>query len=164
MPSLASGNMSCTAWASTCAAECRMTLRPSSVSAATGVTSTSASGAQDRSRSRPSASRTTTIGVGGAPARQPGVADRRPGGGPGSDPDRGCWGGAGGRRSSVTLQTFGDTGGVRVGTERDHAIGAGGHVPEANRALQPLVLDADELRGPAERAEQPQRRRPRRPR
>ena len=29
MPSLASGNMSCTAWASTWAAECRMTLRPS---------------------------------------------------------------------------------------------------------------------------------------
>ena len=28
MPSLASGNMSCTAWASTWAAECRMTLRP----------------------------------------------------------------------------------------------------------------------------------------
>ena len=33
----------------------------------------------------------------GAPARQAGVTDRRPGGGPGSDPDRGCWGGAGGR-------------------------------------------------------------------
>ena len=33
MPSLASGCSCCTAWASTCAAECRITLRPSSVSA-----------------------------------------------------------------------------------------------------------------------------------
>ena len=33
----------------------------------------------------------------GTPARQAGVTDRCPGGGPGSDPDRGCWGGAGGR-------------------------------------------------------------------
>ena len=32
-----------------------------------------------------------------APAWQAGVTDRCPGGGPGSDPDRGCWGGAGGR-------------------------------------------------------------------
>ena len=31
-----------------------------------------------------------------APARQAGFADRCPGGGPGSHPDRGCWGGAGG--------------------------------------------------------------------
>src|SRR3984885_11257778 len=64
MPSLAAGNRSWTAWASTCAAECRMTLRPSSVSAATGTTSTSASGIQLRSRSLPSASRTTTIASG----------------------------------------------------------------------------------------------------
>ena len=61
MPSLASGIMSWTACASTCAVECLMTLRPSSVLAGTGVTSTSLSGVQDRSRSRPSASRTTTI-------------------------------------------------------------------------------------------------------
>src|SRR3954470_23129427 len=64
MPSLAPGNNSWTAWASTWAAECRMTLRPSSVSAATVVTSTSISGAQLRSRSLPSASRTTTTASG----------------------------------------------------------------------------------------------------
>src|SRR5690349_12078682 len=61
MPSFASGNCCCTACASTWAAEWRMTLRPSSVFAATGSTSASASGAQARSRSFPSASRTTTI-------------------------------------------------------------------------------------------------------
>src|SRR5690606_36354028 len=49
------------ACASTWAAEWRMTLRPSSVSAPTASTSTSASGVQDRSRSAPSESRTTTI-------------------------------------------------------------------------------------------------------
>ena len=64
IPSLACGNRSWTAWANTCAAECRMTLRPSSVSAATGTTSASASGTQLRSRSLPSASRTTTIASG----------------------------------------------------------------------------------------------------
>ena len=96
MPSLASGNMSCTAWANTWAAEWRMTLRPSSVSAATGMTSTSASGAHERSRNRPSASRTTTIARGLTATRQTCFSDRRARGRPGSDPDRGCWGGAGG--------------------------------------------------------------------
>src|ERR1700754_3397732 len=64
MPSFACGNRSCTAWASTCAVECRMTLRPSSVLPATGITSASASGTQLKSRSFPSASRTTTIASG----------------------------------------------------------------------------------------------------
>ena len=64
MPSFASGRTFWTAWASTCAAECRMTLRPSSVSAPTASTSTSDSGAQARSRSRPPASRTTTTALG----------------------------------------------------------------------------------------------------
>src|SRR4029077_17671316 len=41
--------------------ECLMTLRPSSVLAGTGVTSTSLSGGQERSRTRPSASRATTL-------------------------------------------------------------------------------------------------------
>src|SRR6202007_120665 len=61
MPNLACGNSSWTAWANTCAVECRMTLRPSSVLAATGTTSASTAGAQLKSRSLPSASRTTTI-------------------------------------------------------------------------------------------------------
>src|SRR6202011_4936734 len=64
MPNLACGNRSWTAWANTCAVEWRMTLRPSSVLAAIGMTSASASGAQLRSRSLPSASRTTTIASG----------------------------------------------------------------------------------------------------
>src|ERR1700727_1201744 len=64
MPSLACGNRSWTAWANTCAVEGRMTLRPSSVLAATGTTSASAPGAQLRSRRLPSASRTTTIASG----------------------------------------------------------------------------------------------------
>src|SRR3984893_15274902 len=64
MPNLAFGNMSWTAWANTWAVECRMTLRPSSVLAATGVTSTSCAGIQLKSRSLPSASRTTPIASG----------------------------------------------------------------------------------------------------
>src|ERR1700739_4576043 len=56
--------MSCTACASTWAAEWRMTLRPSAVSAATGAPSASLAGVQLRSRSRPSVSRTTTIAFG----------------------------------------------------------------------------------------------------
>src|SRR5262249_54175105 len=64
IPNLACGNSSWTAWANTCAVECRMTLRPSSVLAATGITSASASGTQLKSRSLPSASRTTTIASG----------------------------------------------------------------------------------------------------
>src|SRR6201998_2254821 len=64
IPNLACGNSSWTAWANTCAVECLTTLRPSSVLAATGVTSASTSGTQLRSRSFPSASRTTTIASG----------------------------------------------------------------------------------------------------
>src|SRR6201997_5717694 len=64
MPNLACGKSSWTAWANTCAVECRMTLRPSSVLAATGTTSASTAGAQLKSRSLPSASRTTTIASG----------------------------------------------------------------------------------------------------
>src|SRR3954470_6125967 len=61
MPSRVPGNRSCTAWASTCAAECRMTERPSGLAAMTGCTSVSASGAQPRSlRSPEDSSRTTT--------------------------------------------------------------------------------------------------------
>ena len=62
-------------------------------------------------------------GIGGAPARQPGVADRRRRGRPGSDPDRGCWGGAGGG-AHRSLSKF-----VMGVYERDHAIGAGGQSP-----------------------------------
>src|SRR5690349_7948471 len=69
MPSLASGNCCCTACASTCAAEWRMTLRPSSVSAATASTSTSTCGVHDRSRRWPSASLTTTIASDPLPGR-----------------------------------------------------------------------------------------------
>src|SRR6266516_6728072 len=61
MPSFASGNRSCTAWASTCAVECRSTFSPSGESIATGSTGVSSSGAQERSRRRLSESRTTTI-------------------------------------------------------------------------------------------------------
>src|SRR5690349_10172411 len=71
MPSLASGNRSCTACASTCAVECRSTLRPSGDDSATGSTGVSVSGAQSRSRSVPDGSRTTTIAFGpvvGSPA------------------------------------------------------------------------------------------------
>ncbi len=54
-----------------------MTLRPSSVDAATGSTSTSTSGVHDRSLSVPSPSRTTTITsgpfVGGYPASRTAV-------------------------------------------------------------------------------------------
>ena len=79
MPSLASGKSCCTAWASTCAAEWRITARPSSVSAGTGATSTSSSGAQARSLSTPSGAR-TTITASCPCERQPGVADGLAGG------------------------------------------------------------------------------------
>src|SRR4051812_8430893 len=72
MPSLVPGKSSCTAWASTCAVECRMTARPSALAAGTGSTSASASGVQFRSlRSPVATSRTTTAPSGplsGTPA------------------------------------------------------------------------------------------------
>src|SRR3954451_7036064 len=72
MPSLVPGNSSCTAWASTCAVECRMTARPSALAAGTGSTSTSSVGGQLRSLRSPLAtSRTTTAPSGplsGTPA------------------------------------------------------------------------------------------------
>src|SRR3954470_6557706 len=37
MPSLVPGKSSCTAWASTCAVECRMTARPSALAEGTGA-------------------------------------------------------------------------------------------------------------------------------
>ena len=79
--------------------------------------------------------------VGGTPARQARLTDRRPGGRPGSDPDRGCWGGAGGRRSSVTLSNLGRA----VFARTRPCYRCGRSVPRANRALQPRMLDADEL-------------------
>src|SRR3712207_5570293 len=61
MPSLVPGKSSCTAWASTCAVECRMTARPSALAAGTGSTFASAPGTHARSLSSPEAtSRTTT--------------------------------------------------------------------------------------------------------
>src|SRR6202008_1288194 len=63
-PNLACGNSSWTAWANTCAVECLTTLRPSSVLAATGITSASTSGTQLRSRIFPRAPRPTTIASG----------------------------------------------------------------------------------------------------
>src|SRR3954470_7501060 len=72
MPRRVPGKRSWTAWASTCAVECRMTARPSALAAATGSTSASASGAQARSLRSPVArSRTTTAPSGplsGVPA------------------------------------------------------------------------------------------------
>src|SRR3954451_10142181 len=60
MPSLASGNSSCTACASTCAVECRSTARPSSVSIGTDSTTSPSSGTQARSRSASPLARATT--------------------------------------------------------------------------------------------------------
>src|SRR4051795_7276602 len=72
MPSRVPGKRSCTAWASTCAVECRMTARPSGLAAGTGSTCASACGAQARSiRSPVARSRTTTAPSGplsGTPA------------------------------------------------------------------------------------------------
>src|SRR3954452_8608538 len=72
MPSRVPGNSSCTAWASTCAAECRITARPSALAAGTATTSASSSGVQARSLRSPEArSRTTTAPSGplsGTPA------------------------------------------------------------------------------------------------
>src|SRR5947199_192518 len=80
MPSFASGNVSCTACASTCAVECRSTPSPSGESIVTGSTGVSASGTHERSRSRPDGSRTTTAALGpvaGEPAFTITVRDGR---------------------------------------------------------------------------------------
>src|SRR5271163_2969413 len=118
IPSLAAGTTSWTAWANTCAAECRMTLRPSSVSAATGTTSTSASGTQLRSRSLPSASRTTRTASGaprpGRPASRTAAAAVVPAGT--------RIGAAGARRAGAVIGAVSMLFGCVNGP--DHAIGA----------------------------------------
>src|SRR3954447_21270038 len=63
MPSLASGNSSWTACASTCAVECRSTARPSSVSIGTDSTTSPSSGTQARSRSNSPLARATTASM-----------------------------------------------------------------------------------------------------
>src|SRR5215217_5666680 len=157
MPSLASGNISCTACAKTCAAECRMTLRPSSVSAATGVTSTSVSGVHDRSRSRPSASRTTTIASGaprlGSPASRTAA--------PAVVPAATRIGAAGACVAGALIgdsPNFRDGAGMSKHLRTRPCYRCGCSCPQANRALQPLLSKADELSRPADRAKQPQRR------
>src|SRR6201997_5708049 len=119
MPSLAGGNRSWTAWANTCAAECRMTLRPSSVLAATGVTSASATGTQLKSRSLPSTSRTTTTASGaprpGRPASRTAAAAVVPAGTRIGAAGAGC---AGAVIGAVSMD-FGCSNGP------DHAIGGG---------------------------------------
>ena len=53
MPSVASGNSCCTAWASTCAVEWRRIDRPSGLPACTGSTASPAASGYARSRSSP---------------------------------------------------------------------------------------------------------------
>ncbi len=53
MPSFVSGNSSCTAWASTCAVECRRMARPSGLSMPTGCTRSPSASGQARSLSSP---------------------------------------------------------------------------------------------------------------
>src|SRR3954454_13249192 len=63
MPSLASGNRSCTACASTCAQEWRSTARPSSVSIGADSTMSPSSGTQARSFSDSPVARATTVSM-----------------------------------------------------------------------------------------------------
>ena len=83
MPSLASGKMSCTAWASTCAVEWRSTLSPSGESIGDRLDLGVGRRAPSPGRAAgPSASRTTTIAFGpvvGRPAAATASARRRPG-------------------------------------------------------------------------------------
>src|SRR3954469_24805579 len=132
MPSRVPGKRSCTAWASTCAVECRMTARPSGLAAGTGSTCASACGAQARSiRSPVARSRTTTAPSGPlseAPAhgatvrpleRDPGRLERVLRRRPGRHPDRGD-GGRGGRGGHGDSRRVGDrrrTGPGRVGRD-----------------------------------------------
>ena len=126
MPSLASGKISCTAWANTWAAEWRMTLRPSSVSAATGMTSTSASGTHDRSRSRPSRSRTTTTAAGSPRPGSPASRTASPAVVPAATRI-----GAAGAGLTTALIGVSPLGRRFSGVvERDHAIGAGRQDPK----------------------------------
>ena len=129
-----------------------MTLRPSSVSAATGMTSTSASGAHDRSRSRPSRSRTTTTAAG---SPRPGSPASRTAS-PAVVPAATRIGAAG---AGLTAALIGVSplrrGLVGVGRTRPcYRCGSSG--PQANRAVQPVPIEAEEFGGPVGRAEQPQ--------
>ena len=63
MPSLASGNSSCTAWAITWAVEWRRMSRPSGLSIATGSTSSPSASSWARSRSSPPTRAAITSGV-----------------------------------------------------------------------------------------------------
>src|SRR5690349_1837937 len=121
MPSLASGNCCCTACASTCAAEWRMTLRPSSVSAATASTSTSTCGVHDRSRRWPSASRTTTIASEPLPGR-PASRTAVPAVVPAGTTTRGGFWATAGRDSDTVTPTFedGDCGSDVIGAQDGH--------------------------------------------
>src|SRR3954465_10892569 len=149
MPSFAPGNSSCTAWASTWAAEWRMTLRPSSVSAATVVTSTSVSGAQLKSRSLPSTSRTTTTASGaprlGRPASRTAAAAVVPAA-------------TRIRAAGAALETalIGHSLRFRGCLRTRPCYRCGGSVPDPDRAVPPPIIDPDELPGPVQRAEQPQ--------
>ena len=71
MPSLASGNSSWTAWAITCAVECRMMARPSSLPISTGSTASPSASGVARSRSSPltRAAMTAYPGPAAGPAR-----------------------------------------------------------------------------------------------
>src|SRR6476646_8055971 len=150
MPSLASGNMSCTAWANTWAAEWRMTLRPSSVSAATGVTSTSASGAHERSRNRPSVSRTTTIAAGSPRPGRPASRTAAPAVVPAATR-------IGAAGAGLAAALIGDSP-LRWGRDRTRPwYRCEVSRADADGAVQPWPIDADDLCGPVEGAEQPQR-------
>ena len=63
MPSFVPGNSACTACASTCVAECRITARPSGLCAGTGVNSVVSSGTKERSLRLPLLSRTHTMAL-----------------------------------------------------------------------------------------------------
>src|SRR6476661_11074006 len=78
MPSLALGCTSCTAWASTCAAEWRRTARPSSESMVTGSTASPSDSTCARSRSSPPTRATTTAlsPANRSPAVVPAATDR----------------------------------------------------------------------------------------
>src|SRR5262245_60345817 len=126
-----------------------MTLRPSCVLAATGVTSTSVSGVQDRSRNRPSASRTTTIASSAPRLGRPASRTAAPAVVPAATR-------IGATRTELAGALIGDSPNFRsygrsalVGTERDHAIGAGGHAP------RPIGLFSHSCWTPKRSADQP---------
>src|SRR6478672_10460472 len=151
MPSFASGNRFCTACASTWAQECRMTLRPSSVSAATGVTSTSKSGTHDRSRSRPSASRTTTMASEAPRLGSPASRTAAPAVVPAGTRIRA----AGAGLATALIGRSPHRGHKAFWTRPCYPCGYSG--PQTDGALQPGPLDAEQTGRPGQRAEQPQR-------